>query len=191
MASGYAWEAQPLAQLPATPFWNLGASSPTQIIVHALLFGAFALYTYRYWSKGFDLARRIRIIGDALVELLRQLDTAPLSLEKAKEHLGSLGWSIDAKQSASWFLGLINARIMVKNETYQRLTPRQYGLFRMTGEVMAATFLAALHPVVAGLYIASEAKKLNELSSRYRLYNFHIARLPEQFRASLRFIHGA
>lgn len=191
MASGYAWEVQPLAQLPATPFWNLGASRPAQIIFHALLFGAFALFTYRYWSKGFDFVRRIRIIGDALVELLRQPDKVPLSCEKAKERLGSLGWSLDATQSALWFLAFMNVRVTRENETYQRLTPRQYGLLRMSRAMVAGTALAALHPVVAGLYVASEAKKLNELSSSYRRYKLHIARLPEQFRASLRLIDGA
>ena len=93
----------------------------------------------------------------------------------------------DAIASALWFLTLLNLRITYNNDAYERLTPRGYGLFRLTKLFGVASGLTAIHPVVAGLYVASELNGLKALKEITRLYRENFANLPEGFRVGLRF----
>ena len=129
--------------------------------------------------------RRIRIIGDALLELVNREGAPPLAVAEASARLNVAGWPSSAVRSGLWFLATLNMRIFDKNDTYRRLTPRGYGLYRLVGELGVASALSAVHPVVAGLFVASELKTTGDLKSTGKLYTKHLANLPEVFRSRL------
>jgi hypothetical protein len=59
-----------LTRLRIVHFWQVPEQSAVRQAVLAGLVGIFALYVYFYWSRGFDVIRRIRIIGDVLLALV-------------------------------------------------------------------------------------------------------------------------
>jgi hypothetical protein len=187
MASGYAWQSRVLDTLPAAHFWQLSSGSLVGRLVVVGLTGVLALYTYFYWSRGFDLVRRIRLVGDALMAAVKREGEPLPSNSQASARLSAAGWTADAIRSGLWFLALLNVRILCKNDVYERLTPRGYGLFRLTKLFGVTSGLSAVHPVVAGLYVASEMKDLTDLKETARLYGKHFANLPAAFRGSLSF----
>jgi hypothetical protein len=187
MASGFAWESDLLNRLPAVHFWQVPDGSAGGQLVVAGLAGAFLSYTYLYWSRGFDLVRRIRIIGDALVALVNRDGAPPPAVAEASARLDAAGWPSSAVRSGLWFLAMLNMRIIYKNDAYQRLTPRGYGLYRVAGQLGVASVLSAVHPVVAGLFVASGMKKASDLRATAKLYTKHFANLPEAFRSQLDF----
>jgi hypothetical protein len=130
--------------------------------------------------------RRVRIVGDALMPAVRREGEPLPSNSLASARLSAAGWTADAIGSGLWFLALLNLRIAHKNDVYDRLTPRGYGLFRLTTLFGVASGLSAIHPVVAGLYVASEMKGLKDLKEITRLYRKHFANLPDGFRGGLR-----
>jgi hypothetical protein len=185
MASGFAWQSSVLDKLPSIHFWQVPYGSTAGQVVLAGLVAIFALYTYFYWSRGFDLTRRIRIVGDALLALVKREGEPLPSVSEASARLNAAGWPLDAIRSGLWFLGSINMRILFKNDAYQQLTPSAYGLYRLTRELGIASLLSAVHPVVAGLFVASELKNTNDLRTTTMLYRSHFANLPEAFRSGL------
>lgn len=190
MTSGFSWEVRVLDRLPTVHFWQIPQQSAVGRAVVAGLAGIFSVYIYFYWSRGFDVTRRIRIIGDALVALVKR-ETEPLpSVGEASARLIAAGWSEGSIRSGLWFLALLNVRILYKNDVYQQLTPRGYGLYRLTGELVAVSALSAVHPVIAGLFVASELKKTKDLKSTTELYRKHFANLPESFRSGLRLVEA-
>jgi hypothetical protein len=186
LASGFGWETGVLRQLPSIHFWTPASASATAQAVWYIVIGSYIVYTYSYWSAGFDYVRRIRAVGDALVSLLRRADETSLaSLETAATRLRAAGWSATATSSALWFLTLINARIMYKNDIYQQMKPNTYGAYRVVSSIGVLAGLAAVHPVAAGLYVASQMKKMKGMKKNARLYSKYFAALPEQFRSGL------
>jgi hypothetical protein len=143
------------------------------------------LHTYFYWSRGFDLVRRIRIIGDALLALVSREGAPPPAVHEASVRLNAAGWPSSAVRSGLWFLATLNMRIVDKNDAYQQWTSRGYGLYRLAGALGVTSALSAVHPVVAGLFVASELKKTGDLKSTARLYAKHFANLPAGFRSQL------
>jgi len=185
MSSGYGWESDLLDRLSKVHFWQAPADSMAGQVLLAGICGALAIYTYFYWSRGFDLVRRIRIVGDAILSLVKKEGEASPSVLEASSRLDAAGWSPSAIAAGCLFLGLINLRIMYKNDAYKQLTPGGYGLFRMVRALGIASALSALHPVVAGLYVASEVKNTADLRSTTKLYTKRFANLPEGFRSGL------
>lgn len=184
LASGFAWEAAALEKIPFRGASALGGVPAS--VLQVLLIISFALFVYLYNQRAFAVVRRVRATGDALLQLAMSVDhDTPADSQSTLGRFRNLGFAEESIQSVAWFLMLINARILKRNEAFSRLPPTTYGLWMALRDVMVAAVFTVIHPIVAGLFVASEMKKARELTSLTRAFRLHFSRLPNRLQDDL------
>ena len=186
LVSNYMWQAKVLDQLPlCSPINQMGTSAGVSVAQLAII-AVFLGWTFFYHASGFDFLRRVRAVGDAILgEVTGAIPDAPPTMSQVLVALRKRGWEIEACKSAAYFLQFMHARLTVHNEAVQARTPHQYGLFKTLIETSVVGVLTALHPVVAGLYVAARYADTSKVYEAFKRCNEEFARLPANIRAAL------
>jgi hypothetical protein len=179
-ASGYGWQSAVILQLPKASWVSFTGQPAHQRLIQLILIATFVLFTYSQSSRGFDLVRRTRRVGDIILSYISEGEVTPPTLVTALPALQSKGWSASECQAAGWFLLMINVRITKANDTYENLKPRDYGIYRVVSQAGVASGLTLFHPVVAGLYLAFAMKKGTNLRKTVKVFDKRFAQLPQQ-----------
>ncbi len=190
IVTGYAWQTATFQSLEGRMVTGFSPRSNTAQAAQLILVVAFVLYTYFCAYKGFDVVRRIRKVADILLPRIGLSSHQSPSVRQCILTLRANGWSRPEIVAGTWFLVLVNARILKRIREYETVTPLQYAGFKVTTSFAVAVGLTLVHPVVAALYLSSLMKGLLEMRSFSRKYTSYFCQLPEWTQASVRSTYG-
>lgn len=184
LATGYPWQNFALGNLPIQFLPDISNQNSTVGHIVALVLAiCVILCIYYYWSAGFAAVRDIRRVGDVLLARIKELtgSQAP-RIEDGLAAFARMRWSTRASQSGVWFLAMVNLRLKHNVPEYDTLTPAGYATYKVVWSFGAAVAITFLHPVVAGLYLATLIGNARRAHKTLALHESHFMRLPEDIR---------
>ncbi len=185
LVSGYSWQSAAIARIPIHTWLSFSENSAMQVAISVAVAFFYLNNVYVYYANGFMLVKRLREASDLLSKIALGDETQTATSGQVIAGLQGQGWGEEAVKAALWFVLSRNLRILTKNEAYDRIGPREYGVFRAVVSSGIIWILNGLNPLVAVLKVYFEKNDIGKVRRKIASYREHVAMLPDAVKARL------